>query len=93
MNINYVYLFLVALLSGTRNAKNSLLSQQIHDRMKKIFQSNDSLISASILLSNTYASSGDIEKASDIKTELYQSGAKRKSALTWTVVNGQVYVS
>jgi len=61
--------------------------------MKKIFpQSNDLLTSASTLLSNVYGSIGDIDKASDIKIQLNKSHAKRKVGLSWTVVNGQVYV-
>ena len=84
----------MALLSGARNVKNNNLSQQLYDRMKKHFpQSKDPLISASILLANVYASTGNIDKASDIRIRLNQSGAKKKMGLTSTVVNGQVYVS
>ena len=84
-------LFSVALLSGARNVKNNSLSQQVYDRMKKLFpESQDPLISASILLANVYASTGDIDKASDIRN---QSGVKKKIGLSSTVINGQLYVS
>ncbi len=62
-----IIFILVILLSGARNVKNSYLSQNIYDRMKKLFpQMIDPLKSATILLANVYASSGEIDKASDI---------------------------
>jgi hypothetical protein len=83
----------VALLSGARNEKNSHLSQEIYDRMKKLFpQSDDLLTSASTLLANVYGSIGDIDRASDIRTQLNKSNAKKKIGLSWTVINGQLYV-
>ncbi|CAM4763497.1 unnamed protein product [Rotaria magnacalcarata] len=82
----------MALLSGARNQINANLAQQIYDRMSKVFpQSDDSLVSAAILLANVYGSIGDIDKASDIRTQLTKSGAKKKIGLSWTVVDGQVY--
>jgi hypothetical protein len=84
----------VALLSGARNENNSHLSQQIFDHMKKLFPDlNDSLTSAAILLANVYGSSGDMEKASDIRIQLNKSGAKKKIGLSWTAANGKVVVS
>ncbi|CAF2118156.1 unnamed protein product, partial [Rotaria magnacalcarata] len=45
----------MALLSGARNAKNIYLSQNIYDRMKNLFpQRKNLLISAAVLLANTY---------------------------------------
>ncbi|CAF3317577.1 unnamed protein product [Rotaria socialis] len=71
---------------------NANLAQQIYDRMNKVFpQSDDSLVSAATLLANVYGSIGDIDKASDIRIQLTKSGAKKKSGLSWTVVDGQVY--
>ncbi|CAF3153144.1 unnamed protein product, partial [Rotaria sp. Silwood2] len=81
-----------ALLSGARNINNSQMSQKVYDRMKKLFPDlTNSLTSAAILLANVYGSSGDIDKASDIQTQLYKSGAKKKVGLSCTVTNGQVY--
>ncbi len=81
-------------LSGARNQKNSHLSQQIFDRMKKLFpELHNKLATASILLANVYASSGEIEKASDIRIQLHKSGIKKQVGLTWTAPNGQIFVS
>jgi hypothetical protein len=84
----------VALLSGARNVNNSYLSQNIYDSMKKLFpQMTNPLISAAVLLANVYTSSGEIDKALDIKIHLNKAGARKKAGLTWTVINGQLYVS
>ena len=56
-------------------------------------QTSDPLVAAAVLLANVYASSGQIDKASDIRIQLHKSGAKKKVDLTWTVTNGKVYVS
>ncbi|CAM2722356.1 unnamed protein product [Rotaria socialis] len=82
----------MARLSGARNIKNSPMAQKVYDQMKKLFPDlTDSLTSASILLANVYGSSGDIDKATDIQTQLYQSGAKKKVGLSCTVVDGETY--
>ncbi|CAF3520762.1 unnamed protein product [Rotaria socialis] len=47
--------------------------------------------SATVLLANVDGSSGHIDKASDIKTQLYQSDTKKRIGLAWTVTNRQVY--
>ncbi|CAF4828155.1 unnamed protein product, partial [Rotaria magnacalcarata] len=61
----------MALLSGARNAKNVYLSQNIYGRMKKLFpERKDPLVSAAVLLANVYASSGEMDKASDIRLEI-----------------------
>ncbi len=91
---NLFIFVLVAFLSGARNEKNTHLSQQIFDRMKKNFPKlNDSLTTASILLGNVYGSSGELEKASNIRIQLNKSGAKKKIGLAWTEINGEVFVS
>jgi hypothetical protein len=94
INFNLIVLILVALLSGARNEKNSYLSQKIYDRMEKLFpDSTDRLMSAAILLANVYGSSGEIGKATSIRIQLNQSGTKKKIGLSWTVTNGQLFVS
>ncbi|CAM4947453.1 unnamed protein product [Rotaria socialis] len=81
-----------ALLSGARNNKNSKLSQDVVDRMKKLFPDlKSSLLTASILLANVYASSGDIEKSTDIKMELHKSGAKKQIGVTMTDIDGKIW--
>jgi len=73
----------VILLSGARNVKNSYLSQNIYDRMEKLFpQMIDPLKSAAILLVNVYASSGEIDKASYVRIQLHKSGGKKKIGLS-----------
>ena len=90
----FVFVFLVAVLSGARNQRNSPLAEQIVDRMKKLFPDlKTELISASVLLANIHGSLGDREKASDIRTELHQSGLKKKAGLSWTAPDGNSYVS
>ncbi|CAF4242007.1 unnamed protein product, partial [Adineta steineri] len=82
----------MALLSGARNVNNSCLSQKIFDRMKKLFpETKNSLTAAAILLANVYASSGDIDAATNIRTELNRTGAEKKIGLSWTAVNGQAF--
>jgi hypothetical protein len=84
----------VPFLSGARNQKNSHLSQQIFDRMKKLFpELHNQLATASILLANVYASSGEIEKASDIRIQLHKSGIKKQVGLAWTAPDGKIFVS
>ncbi|CAF4001353.1 unnamed protein product, partial [Rotaria magnacalcarata] len=81
-----------ALLSGARNAKNSKLAQEVVDRMQKLFPDlKSSLLPASILLANVYASSGDIEKATDIKIELNKSGGKKQIGITMTDIDGKLW--
>jgi hypothetical protein len=94
INPNLLVFILVALLSGARNEKNIHLSEKVYDRMKKLFpESTNSMISAVVLLANAYASSGESEKSSNIRTQLHQSGAKKKLDLSWTAINGQLFVS
>jgi hypothetical protein len=84
----------VALLSGARNEKNIDLSKNVYDRMKELFPgSTNQLVSAAVLLANVYASSGEAEAASNIRTQLNKSGTKKQMGLSWTAVNGQVFVS
>ena len=84
----------MALLSGARNAKDSQLAQRIYDRMKQLFPDCiNPMVPAVVLLANVYASSGDTEKASNIRAVLNRSGAKKKVGLTWTSVSQKIYVS
>ena len=86
--------FLVALLSGARNEKDSRLAQVVYEQMKKLFpESTRSMVPASVLLANVYAASGDLDRASDIRRELQRSGMKKQPGLSWTAVQGKMYVS
>ncbi|CAF1574329.1 unnamed protein product, partial [Adineta steineri] len=58
----------MAILSGARNSRNSIVSEKIYERMKLLFQNEkDTLISGSILLSNIYSSLGNYEEAQHIR--------------------------
>ena len=84
----------MSLLSGARNQRNSSLSDEIYRRMEKNFPNyKDELVSAAVLLANTYQSAGDLEKATVIKKKLNVEGAKRKRGLSWTEANGKIFVS
>ncbi len=84
----------MSLLSGARNQRNSSLSEEIYHRMEKNFPNyKDELVSAAVLLANTYQSAGDLEKATVIKKKLNIEGTKRKRGLSWTEVNGKIFVS
>ena len=84
----------MALLSGARNERNVELAEQIFHRIKKLFpELTDTLTAASVLLANVYGSTGHMEKASDIRHQMHKRGVKKKIGLSWTVINGQVYVS
>jgi pentatricopeptide repeat protein len=84
----------VALLSGARNEKNTDLAEEVFEQMKRLFPGlTDPLIAASVLLSNTLASSGKFERATEMRMKLNPASAKKKEGLSRTVVNGQFYVS
>ena len=83
-----------ALLSGARNANNSDLSESIYNRMKNLFpQMSDSLKASAILLANVYAASNEVEKAREMKARVLHSPGKKKIGITWTSINGEIYVS
>jgi hypothetical protein len=84
----------VSLLSSARNQRNSSLSEQIYNRIEKKFPNyKNELIPAAILLANTYQSSGNLEKAIDIKNKLNVERARKYQGLSWTEVNGKIFVS
>jgi len=82
------------MLSGARNCRDSILSQKLYNRMKSLFPDRrENLISASILLCNTYSSLGEYEQAKDIRSNIIkQFGTKVKVGLSWTEVNGEIVV-
>ena len=84
----------VAMLSGARNQRDSELSQRLYDRMTSLFPGQKpALISASILLSNTYLSTGEHERAQEIRLKrIKQFGRKVKPGLSLTDVNGELVV-
>jgi TRAP-type mannitol/chloroaromatic compound transport system permease large subunit len=92
--MKYLICVLVAFLSGARNEKNKELAEKIFHRMQKLFpELPNQLTSAAILLANVYASTGHSDKASDIRMQLQQAGLKKKVGVSWTVVDGEIYVN
>ena len=83
----------MTVLSNARRLHRSALAEEILQRMKQLFPTAEQgLVSASILLANTYASGGEMPKASRIRKELTQSGLKKVIGLSWTEVNGRLWV-
>ncbi len=82
------------MLSGARNCRDSVVSEEIFNRMKSLFpDQKTALMSGSILLSNIYSSLGDYGRASNIKSDRRKEfGIKVKIGLTWTEVNGEIVV-
>ena len=84
----------MALLSGARNENNSQLSQEVFDQMKKLFPHSTTLLTpAAILLANVYGSSGELDKASDIRVELDKTGAKKTAGISRIVFREKLFVS
>ena len=70
------------------------MAEEVYNRMIKHFpDAKDSLTAAAVLLANTVASSGDLNKATVIKNVLNEPNVKKSVGLSWTTVNGQFYVS
>ena len=82
------------MLSSARNHRQSNLSQKLYDRMKSLFPGQKpALISASILLSNTYSAIGEHELAQQVRRHrLQQFGSKIEPEVSWTNVNGEFVV-
>jgi hypothetical protein len=82
------------MLSGARNHRQIALSEKLYDRMKVLFpMKKENLIAASILVSNTYLSSGDDQKAKEVRSNrMKQFGKNIKVGLTWTEVKGELVV-
>jgi hypothetical protein len=82
------------MLSGARNHRQIALSEKLYDRMKVLFpMKKENLIAASILVSNTYLSSGDDQKAKEVQSNgMKQFGKNIKVGLTWTEIKGELVV-
>ncbi|CAF1653489.1 unnamed protein product, partial [Adineta ricciae] len=81
----------VSLLSGARNQNNVSLARETIHRIQELFQNADEyLVSASTLFTNILASSGELDEASQMRHDMYRSGAKKRSGLSWTEINGEV---
>ncbi len=84
----------MSILSSARNAKNISLAEKIFHRIEKNISNDENyLISARILLANTYSLSGNQSMASNIRMKINQSNTKRVIGYSWTVVKVKIYVS
>jgi hypothetical protein len=84
----------VSILSAARNLCKTFLAQKMFDQIQLHFSDDKNhLISAMVLLANTYARNGDFSIASDIRMKLNQSGLKKIPGLSTTVINKQIVVS
>ena len=75
----------MAILSAARNQRNASLAQKIFDRIRFHFPDDkDALVSATVLLANTYALSNDSSMAFDLRMKLNKSGMKKVS---WSFID------
>ena len=93
-NILQVKIFSVAIMSGARNQYNNNLSNKLFLRMQKLFpDQKEDLLSASILLANTYFSAEQSDQTENLRKEVSESPVRRQVGRSWTCVNGQIVVS
>lgn len=86
--------FLVTMLSAARNARDAALGESIYQRLQTLFpKMTQPLTSATVLLANTYSFAGEDDKASQTRSQLNISGAKKKAGLSWTSPKGILTVS
>ncbi len=84
----------MSLLSAARNSREAALARKTMLRIQQLFPDYKSdLTSASVLLANTVASSGDFEESSAIRWNFSQYGAKKVMGLSWTEINGEIMVN
>jgi hypothetical protein len=63
-------------------------------RIEQHFADHEQLyVSATVLLANTFALTGDLTGASEIRAKLHQMGIRKKPGISTTVVDGQIVVS
>ena len=88
-------LSLATILSAARTCRDAVRSRKLYERMQSLFPDQRSeLISASILVSNTYLSVGDEQEAQDIRSDrIKRLGNKVRAGVSWTEVNGEVVVN
>ena len=81
-------------MAAARTQHNSELSEKFFAKMKTLFPDlKHDLLSASILLANTYISSEKSDRFWNLKKQIKQSSVRPQIGRSWTCVNGQVFVS
>ena len=89
------WMCLATMLSAARTCHDAVRSRKLYERMQSLFPDQKSkLISASILVSNTYLSVGDEQGAQDIRSDRNKRwGNKVRPGVSRTEVNGEVVVN
>ena len=81
-------------MSGARTEHNSEIAEKFFFRMKKLFPDpKGDLVSASILLSNTYCSTEKSHLSESLRKEIRELSIRPQVGRSWTCVNGQLVVS
>ena len=84
---------LVAILSGARNQKNVDLAEKYFHRIEFFFPNVElSRTAARILLANTFASTKNSSKATDLRNKIIQTGGKKVIGHSWTMIDGKIQV-
>lgn len=84
----------MSILSAARNQRDAALAQKIYDRIRLVFGNDETiLVSSMILLSNTYALSGDLPTASKMRIQMNRTGLKKEAGVSTTIVDGQIHVN
>ena len=81
------------MMSGARTQCNTALSEKLLARMNKLFPDlQEDSISALILLGNTYSSTGDSNRSSDIRKQIQESHVRPQTGQSWTCIDNQLTV-
>ncbi|CAF0987888.1 unnamed protein product [Didymodactylos carnosus] len=90
-NKSYLPMYM-ALLSGARNNNNNLKAKEIYNKLCSIPNAdNNTLLTASVLLSNTYSAYGNYEEATKVREQQLVGGVKKAVGVSLTLVNGQIF--
>lgn len=92
--IDFSMFQLVSILSAAQSQRDAALAQKIYDRIRSVFGNDEQMfVSSTILLSNTYALSGDLHTASKMRMHMNQTGLKKEAGVSTTIVDGKIHVN
>ena len=81
-------------MSGARTQQNTNVLEKFFVKMKNNFPDlKDDLISASVLLANTYSSTEKSDRSENLRKEIRESIIRPQIGRSWTCINGQLVVS
>ena len=84
---------LVAMISGARTQCNTNISEKLLVDMKIRFPDfEEESISALILLGNTYSSTNDFNRSSNIRKQIQESRVKSSVGQSWTCIDNELIV-